>query len=123
MAVVEELLKTRSHFEVEDFLAKLKQKGKRFSRATVYRTIKQLLEANLLQKITATDGRVFYERSSQNHQHDHLICNQCGRILEIKETVIDDYLQKFCMDLGFRPEYRSLHIYGVCSRCSQPAAA
>lgn len=116
-AIAEEIRKTRTHFEVESFIDKIRAKNQKFSRATVYRVIKQLLDAGLIQKISTMDGKVYYERSSAHQQHDHLICNQCGRILEIKDDALETQLLALCKALNFQPEYRSLHMYGKCSKC------
>ncbi len=116
-AIADEIFKVKQHFEVENFIDKLRAEGKKFSRATVYRTIKQLLDAGLLQKISTKDGKVFYEKAVPDKHHDHLICNSCGKILEIKETVIEEYLEKVCQKVDFHPEYRSLHLYGQCGKC------
>lgn len=118
-AIVDEIFKIKTHFEVEEFIDRLRAEQNRFSRATVYRTIKQLLEAGLLQKISTRDGKVFYEKGIPDQHHDHIICNTCGRILEIKEGYIDEYLSEYCDKIGFVPEYRSLHIYGQCNRCAK----
>eukprot|EP01047_Picozoa_sp_COSAG01_P013498 COSAG01_NODE_636_length_14635_cov_18.612617_10_plen_140_part_00 len=117
--VVTEILKTRRHFELEDFLNKLHKQKKTFSRATIYRTIKQLLEAGLIQKITTQSGKVFYEPCRDQKQHDHLICKNCGKIIEIKEDLIENYLGKFCQNIGFKSEYRSLHVFGICQSCQK----
>ena len=95
----------------------LHRKKTSFSRATVYRTLKQLLDANLIQKISTKEGKVFYERSLESGQHDHVICNSCGKIYEITGTLIDDILADYCKNIAFKPHYRSLHLYGVCSKC------
>lgn len=118
-AIADEIFKIKSHFEVEIFIDKLRADSKRFSRATVYRTIKQLLEAGLLQKISTKEGKVFYERRIPEKQHDHLICNTCGKILEISDEVIEKHLEKICEKLEFTPEYRSLHLYGECGKCTK----
>ncbi|NDC83532.1 transcriptional repressor [bacterium] len=118
-AIVDEIFKIKTHFEVDDFIDHVRINDNRLSRATVYRTIKQLLDAGLLQKIATRDGKVFYERSVPDKHHDHVICNICGRIFEIKEDVIDQYVTEFCDRIGFLPEYRSLHIYGQCNKCNK----
>lgn len=117
--IVDSILKQNDHFEVDEFLFELHKAKEDFSRATVYRTIKQLLEANLLQKVTTHDGKVYYEKSTTEERHDHLICNSCGKILEIKDNTIDKQLKKLCQSLNFHPEYRSLQIYGLCATCKK----
>jgi len=115
--IVEEIYRNKTHFEIEEFMSRCYAKHKQLSRATVYRTVKQLLEGGFLQKISTKDGKVFYEQTMGTKHHDHLICNICGKILEIKESVIDDYLNNYCKQIGFEHEYRSLHLYGTCSDC------
>lgn len=107
----EEVYKTRTHFEVEEFIDKIRAKNIKYGRATVYRTIKQLLDAGLIQKIQTRDGKVFYERTPDHQQHDHIICNDTGKIIEIKDERIEKLLNEICDEMGFVPEYRSLHIY------------
>ncbi len=118
-AIAEKIFGTKSHFEVEDFIVKLRTENNKLSRATVYRTIKQLLDAGLLQKISTRDGKVFYEKSVSDKQHDHLICNSCGKILEIKDEAITKYLDALCKQQEFSADYRSIHIYGTCKQCQK----
>jgi Fur family ferric uptake transcriptional regulator len=118
-AIATEIFKTKGHFEVEDFIDSIRAKDKKFSRATVYRTIKQLLESNLLQKITANDGKIFYEYSIPQNHHAHVICNICGKIQEIKGKEIDSIIQKECKKLHFSASYQSLHIYGECQKYTE----
>ena len=117
--ILSEVLKMKRHFEIESFLSQLYKKHERFSRATVYRTIKQLLDAKLIQKVVTQDGKVFYEPCKEQKQHDHLICKACGKIFEIKATQIEDFLNSYCASLAFTIEYRSIHVYGSCQQCSK----
>ncbi|MDA1353537.1 MAG: transcriptional repressor [bacterium] len=120
-AIVDELCKVKTHFEVDDFIVKMHQKDNDFSRATVYRVIKQLLEGGFLQKINTKDGKVFYEQNFGDKLHDHIICNNCGRIQEIKDDLVGDLLDKYCLKINFEADYRSLHIYGLCDKCQKKA--
>lgn len=121
--ITTEIFNMSDHFEVEEFIETLRHQKKTFSRATVYRTIKQLLDAGLLQKISTKEGKVYYEGTSSQTQHAHVICNECGKILEIKDQRITNLLQECCHELGMTIEYQSLHIYGKCSdplKCGEP---
>ena len=115
--IVEAILKKSDHFEIDEFISEMHVKGQRLARATVYRTVKQLLDAKLIQKISGPNGRVFYEYNDVLEHHDHLICNYCGKILEIKNKTIEKAIKSECKSLNFIPEYRSLHIYGRCEEC------
>ena len=119
-SIVKAILATTEHFEVDSFMDTFREKNKKIARATVYRTIKQLLAAGLLQKIMTRSGRVFYEQSFPEQEHAHLICNKCGKLLEIKDDKIRSLLNKYCEKMKFKMQYQSIHIYGECldkSKC------
>ena len=73
--IFDSIINQDDHFEIDSFISEMYLQGKNFSRATVYRTVKQLLEAKLIQKIATQDGRVFYECNQELEHHDHIICN------------------------------------------------
>ena len=59
--------------------------------ATVYRTILLLEEIQVLQKHNFDDGRNRYELTNRqgDHHHHHLICNRCGKVIEVEEDLLD----------------------------------
>lgn len=116
--IITAIEKLKGHFEVEDFIDQFR-KNEKLSRATVYRTIKQLLDAGLLQKISTRDGKIYYEKSNPQKEHTHLICNICGKIFELKEPEMDKIIQKYCHKIGFLSQYQSIHIYGQCKSCQK----
>ena len=119
--IADEVFHLNEHFEIENFIDHLRAKYDRVARATVYRTIKQLLDASLLQKISTRDGKVFYEQSLPQNEHAHFICNECGKIYEIHEKGIQDIIQSYCQKNEFSVDYQSIHIYGKCQNghCSK----
>ena len=117
--ILKAIVEQNDHFEIDEFISTMYGKGKNFSRATVYRTVKQLLEAKLIQKIATQDGRIFYEFNQALEHHDHIICNHCGKIYEIKDKIIEIKIKEECDKLNFTPEYRSVHIYGSCEECTK----
>ena len=116
--IVSAIIEKHDPFEIEALLAECNQTGTHMARASLYRTVKQLLDANLIQKITSANGKVCYKTNHALNQHDHIICNTCGQIFEFNRKKIDQILMDECMKLRFKPEYRSLHIYGMCQTCS-----
>ena len=117
--ILDAIVDQNDHFEIDEFISTMSTKGKQFSRATVYRTVKQLHDARLIQKIATQDGKVYYECNQELEHHDHIICNHCGKIYEIKDKIIEIKIQEECEKLNFIPEYRSVHIYGSCEECSK----
>ena len=121
-SIATSIFKTSGHFEVESFIDKFRSDTQKLSRATVYRTIKQLLDAGLLQKISTRDGKVYYEHATPQNHHAHVICNHCGKIQEIKDQEINTLIQTYCTKLQFNVDYQSLHVYGICQNCNDTTA-
>lgn len=116
--IAEEIFNLSDHFEVDSFIQHVKAKTNSISRATMYRTIKQLLDAGLLQKISTREGKVFYEQSRPKNEHAHIICNSCGKIFEMHDNVLQQHIEKYCKNMKFTLDYQSIHIYGECHNCS-----
>lgn len=123
-AIAQAVFEHTDHFEIETFVSELNTQGHRFSRATFYRTIKQLLDAGLIQKILTRDGRVFYEQNTSKDHHAHIICNSCGKIFEIPEMAFEQPIQSYCETMSFTPKYHSIHIYAECfnAQCTHSAS-
>ena len=115
-AILDEVYATPDHFDADELFARLRQKGGRVSRATVYNTLDLLLECDLVVKHQFGRNQAKYERAYAYWQHDHLLCVACGKILEfcdprlqsIQDTVGDIY--------GFEISHHALTLYGHCRR-------
>ena len=119
-AVLNALYDTPDHVDADTLYARLQSDGIRVSRATVYNTLDLLLESDLAARHQWGQNQARYERAWAYWQHDHLICLDCGEILEfcdprlqeIQETVADLY--------GFEVSRHALTIYGQCRREACP---
>jgi Fur family ferric uptake transcriptional regulator len=116
MAVFEEVLNTDGHFEVEDIVYKIKEKNLNVSRATVYRTLNIIKEMGFVNEVIKFDNKTIYEVSLKEH-HDHLICTECGKIIEFHKEEIEKLQDKICKNYGFKPSFHRLEIFGLCSDC------
>ena len=76
-------------------------------------------DLNILELSIKRKKEFITNASKINNDLDHIICNECGSIFEIKNNTIEDAITKECNQLSFIPEYRSLHIYGQCHRCQK----
>jgi Fur family ferric uptake transcriptional regulator len=105
------------HFDAEQLLSSLCRDGKPVSRATVFRTLGTLVEAGVLRRHPLTDGRVFYEPALGREHHEHLICVECGKILEFVQEEIEQLQDEVCREHRFQPLSHTLQIYGTCDAC------
>src|ERR1700722_18970766 len=83
--LLELILSMRGHFSPEEVLSKVKSKRASVSRATIYRLLPVLVEADLIQQsLLSTEGQNRFEVTWNRAHHDHLICTTCGKIIEFK---------------------------------------
>ena len=84
----------------------------RISIATVYRTVKLLEEASILERHDFGEGRARYEEASEEH-HDHLIDVQSGEVIEFRNDDIEGLQQMVAKKLGYRLVGHKLELYGT----------
>ncbi len=85
-------------------------------RATVYRTLKILVDAGVLCRVLLEDGDLHYQLSHQGHHH-HLICVQCGSSQDLAGCDIEDALVSTSARYGFELSGHWLEVYGRCRDC------
>ena len=90
--------------------------------ATVYRTLQLLWEIQLVDKINLDDGCVRYEighliKGDAKHNHHHLICRACGRVIPFADDLLDDLEHHIEEATGFHVLDHELKFYGLCREC------
>ncbi len=115
--VFQEALALEGHFEVEELAYRLRKKGSRISKATVYRTLPLLVKAGLIKEVIHGEKHHHYEHNHEENQHDHLICLKCGKIVEFKKESLRGIEEEICKENQFRPEKVVIEIYGYCKKC------
>lgn len=110
----------QGHFTADEIYQALFKIDSEIGIATVYRTIRLLVDCGVLLEHTFGEKKGFFEVIDMNAKHhDHLICNICGKIIEFKSDVIDDDKQRIAEQYQFQIKSHKLEIYGVCSACQQ----
>lgn len=116
--VIERVAARDDNFTAEEIAAELAPVG----RATVYRTLRLLLDRGLLCKVVLGDGSVCY-RMSHNVHHHHLVCVGCGATEDIGRCGVEDVLASVRGATGYEVVGHRIEVYGVCPRCRDGAAA
>lgn len=99
------------HPDVEELHARASAIDGRISLATVYRTVKLLEEAGILDRLEFGDGRARFEDSQRAH-HDHLIDVETGEVIEFCDPEIEALQDKIAKRLGYRLEGHRLELLG-----------
>jgi len=100
------------HPDVEELMQRTTLEDPNISIATVYRTVRLLEEAGILERLDFGDGRARYEEASEDH-HDHLIDIQSGQVIEFHNSEIEALQDKIAAELGYRLVGHKLELYAV----------
>ena len=116
-AVLEEIIKDKGHRESEEIYLALKKSGQHVSRATIYRTMDILVNNGFARKMNLGDGRARYESKVNSPHHDHLVCMDCGLIVEFMDQQIEDLQDKIAIQYNFQLKRHIHQLFGICKKC------
>jgi Fur family transcriptional regulator, ferric uptake regulator len=107
------------HVGVEEILRLVRLQNPRIGHATVYRTMRLLVDCGLAEEHHFGDGVTLFEpaRGDGRGHHDHLICLDCGTIVEFEEPVIEQLQDQVAHKHGFALSHHRMELYGLCADC------
>ena len=111
---------TGRHLSIEEIYNLVKQSCPEIGLATVYRTVQILDDINVVSKLDLNDGCLRYELSLNNeddHNHHHLICNNCGAVIEVREDLLDMLEETIEKNYDFKIKDHDLRVFGICKNC------
>jgi Fur family ferric uptake transcriptional regulator len=100
------------HPTVEELFLRVRERDSRVGYATVYRTLKLLTECGLANPSRLGDKQTRYEPESPGEHHDHMVCNECGAILEFEDEGIENLQEQVASRLGFALEDHKMILFG-----------
>ena len=109
--IIEVLENSKDHPDVETLFERANKIDSKVSIATVYRTVKVLQNAGILEKLEFNDGRSRFEDAVRKH-HDHLIDLDTGKVIEFIDEEIEHIQKKIARKLGYELVGHKLELYG-----------
>lgn len=117
-AVVNAIAGQNKHFTAEA----LREQLPRVGRATIYRSLRLLVESGVLCRVLLEDGDLHYQLSHRGHHH-HLLCVECGSSQDLLGCDIEDLLQTVSAAHHFQLSGHWLEVYGRCNGCLEQESA
>ncbi len=115
--IAEVFFNAGGHLRVEELLERVREQDAKIGQATVYRTMKLLTECGLADVHQFGDGHTRYEPvDAPEEHHDHIICRDCGRIVEFYNADLEALQDNIAKAHGFRLTSHKMELYGRCQK-------
>ncbi len=109
--------RTDGHLSIDDMLSLVRKQDPKVGYATVYRTMKLLVECGLANERQFDDTVTRFEIAHEDSHHDHLICLECKRIVEFEDDEIERLQEHLAERHGFKLVSHKHELYGMCEDC------
>ena len=116
--IVSAIENSDNHISAEEIYAQVIAKYSHVNISTVYRTLEMLKRLGLVTETDMGEGRVRYHPAGKGHHH-HLVCIECGAIIDLDESVLSPVKDVLRKKYGFIADLRHLAIFGRCTKCSK----
>ncbi len=117
--IASEFFKCEDHITAEDLYKIVNKRHKEIGSTTVYRTLKLLAVSGLATSRVFADQLTRYEPVSEDEHHDHLICLDCGSIIEFEDPKLERLQERIASDFGFSIVDHKVEFYGYCRNCKK----
>ena len=122
-AIIDTVFDTEQHFSAEQLLDWSRRRDKSVSRATVYRTLPLLTESGMVREMDFGKDHKFYDPNYAEHpNHNHIICQDCDKIVEFESEKIDQLESEISHQLGFELKTQRLQLTGMCEQLKKLGA-
>ena len=116
--IAQVVFESPGHLSVEEIETALRKRGDRIGKATIYRTMDLLVRSRLAVEHDFGEGFKRYQhRFSTESVNEHLICLECGKVIEFESWEVQDVKARVTARHGFKPTRHKLEIYGLCAEC------
>ncbi len=114
--VVLAILDQEGHFTAEEVYRQVRRQSEAVNIATIYRTLDLLCDLGILTAFQVAGEPLRYERAD-SPSHHHLICRQCGTMIDLPDQVLHPLQEMLLDQYNFAAEFRHIAISGLCAHC------
>lgn len=118
MLVLSAIENSEDHISAEEIYTQVVAKYPYVNISTIYRTLELLNRLGLVTETDLGGGRVRYHPAGKGHHH-HLVCQECGKIIDLDESVLSSLKKVLLREYKFSADLRHLAIFGRCADCNK----
>lgn len=115
--IFDEVMQAHGHFAAEELIKQCKAHNRSVSRASIYRSLKEMLEAGVVRETAYGDKHNHFEHIYDEKPHHHARCIHCADLLEIPDLDEEKAYQKILDKEGFHVLGHEMAFYGICRKC------
>lgn len=117
--ILEAVMNYDGHFDADELFFQVKTSGQKVSRATVYNTLDLLQDCGIISKYRFGENHSRYEKAFGRPHHHHLICLECGDIIEFVNERVEKIQKEVSTENKFKVQTSTLQIFGTCEKCQK----
>ena len=117
--IISEIFSYHDHFDVDNLYLRLRRKGSKISKASIYRNIPLIMECGLIKEVWLENGHMHYEHIYGHRHHCHMRCVRCGKVIEFIEKALEEIERRLSKENDFQVIDHRMDITGYCSDCKR----
>ncbi len=117
--ILQEIFAIHGHFDVDELYLRLRGRGSRVSKASIYRALPLFIDCGLVREVDFCNGHWHYEHIYGHAHHSHLRCLGCGQVLEFEEPRLWHLEEHLARKYGYRIKGHQLQVHGYCATCRE----
>jgi Fur family transcriptional regulator, ferric uptake regulator len=115
--VFAEVIRAHGHFAAEELVKQCKENKRKVSRATIYRSLRELLAAGVIRETAFGEKHQHFEHVYDEKLHHHARCIRCYEVIEFPCFKHDTKYKRLLKRQGFYILGHEMHFYGICKNC------
>ena len=117
--IISEIFTSSEHFDVDELYLRLRKKGVRVSKASIYRNLPLIMECGLIREVWHENGHMHYEPIYGQGHHCHLRCIKCGKVVEFVDENLKEIERRLEKAHSFKVLDHRLEVKGYCPDCKE----
>jgi Fur family ferric uptake transcriptional regulator len=101
----------------QELYTELRAGGENVGLTTVYNQLRALADSGEVDVLRSDDGESLYRRCATGDHHHHLVCQRCGRTIEVEGPEVEIWAERVAQSNGFVGVSHTVEVFGTCPGC------